>query len=135
MELTSASMQVYFALNSGNFMYFAPLNYIIKCKKFTTSQIVNIGEIYAEEMTNLHIGQGWDILWHNIDRLEGKYPSENDYLQMTAHKTGVLARLSSRLVCTYLNLDKKEAEVLARFAETMGVAFQIQDDLLNLEGE
>ncbi len=54
---------------------------------------------------------------------------------MTAHKTGVLARLSSRLVCTYLNLDKKESEVLARFAETMGVAFQIQDDLLNLEGE
>ena len=54
---------------------------------------------------------------------------------MTAHKTGVLARLSSRLVCTYLNLDKRETAVLARFAETMGVAFQIQDDLLNLEGE
>lgn len=54
---------------------------------------------------------------------------------MTAHKTGVLARLSSRLVCTVLNLSQKETEVLARFAETMGVAFQIQDDLLNLEAE
>jgi hypothetical protein len=31
----------------GNFMYFAPLNYMIKCKKFSTSQIVKIGEIYA----------------------------------------------------------------------------------------
>jgi geranylgeranyl diphosphate synthase type 3/geranylgeranyl diphosphate synthase type I len=101
-------MQVHVSIKIGNFMYFAPLNYLIKCKKFTNQQIVNIGEIYAEEMTNLHIGQGWDILWHNIDRLEGKYPTENDYLQMTAHKTGVLARLSSRLVCTYLNLDKKE---------------------------
>ncbi len=88
-------------------MYFAPLNYLIKCGKFSISQIVKLGEIYAEEMTNLHIGQGWDILWHNIDKLEGKYPSENDYLQMTAHKTGVLARLSSRLVCTYLNLSKR----------------------------
>jgi len=29
-------------------MYFAPLNYMIKCKKFSTSQIVKIGEIYAE---------------------------------------------------------------------------------------
>jgi geranylgeranyl diphosphate synthase type 3/geranylgeranyl diphosphate synthase type I len=56
-------------------MYFAPLNYLIKCGKFSTSQIVKLGEIYAEEMTNLHIGQGWDILWHNIDKLEGKYPS------------------------------------------------------------
>lgn len=85
-------------------------------------------------MTSLHIGQGWDILWHNVDKLEGKYPTENDYLQMTAHKTGVLARLSARLVCVHLNLSKKEEEILSKFAETMGVAFQIQDDLLNLEG-
>jgi len=26
---------------------------------------------------------------------------------MTAHKTGVLARLSARLVCVYLKLSKK----------------------------
>ena len=86
-------------------------------------------------MTNLHIGQGWDILWHNTDKLEGKYPTENDYLQMTAHKTGVLARLSARLTCVYLNLSEKQTNVLAKFAETMGVAFQIQDDLLNLIGD
>lgn len=54
---------------------------------------------------------------------------------MTAHKTGVLARLSARLVCVYLGLSEKETNTLAKFAETMGVAFQIQDDLLNLEGE
>ena len=53
---------------------------------------------------------------------------------MTAHKTGVLARLSSRLVCVHLNLSEREESLLGRFAETMGVAFQIQDDLLNLEG-
>jgi geranylgeranyl diphosphate synthase type 3 len=64
-------------------------------------------EIYIEEMTNLHLGQGWDILWHNIEQLNGKYPTENDYLQMTAHKTGVLARLSARLVCTALNISEK----------------------------
>ena len=83
-------------------------------------------------MTNLHIGQGWDILWHNIDKLKGVYPNELDYLQMTSHKTGVLARLSARLTCTYLGLSEEETKILARFAETMGVAFQIQDDLLNL---
>jgi geranylgeranyl pyrophosphate synthase len=116
-------------------MYFAPLMYLIKSGKYTSSQLIKIGQIYAEEMTNLHIGQGWDILWHNIEKLNGCYPTENDYLQMTAHKTGVLARLSARLVCVYLNLSEKESAVLAKFAETMGVAFQIQDDLLNLEGE
>mgnify|MGYP002862263527 CR=1 FL=1 len=54
---------------------------------------------------------------------------------MTAHKTGVLARLSAKLVCVYLKLSEKESKIISRFAETMGVAFQIQDDLLNLEGE
>jgi geranylgeranyl pyrophosphate synthase len=54
---------------------------------------------------------------------------------MTAHKTGVLARLSSRLVCVAIGLDEEKSNALARLAESMGVAFQIQDDLLNLEGE
>jgi geranylgeranyl diphosphate synthase type 3/geranylgeranyl diphosphate synthase type I len=66
-------------------------------------------------MTSLHIGQGWDILWHNIDKLE-KFPTENDYLQMTAHKTGVLARLSSKLVCVYLNLPDKDYDILSKYA-------------------
>jgi len=69
----------------------------------------------VEEMVQLHIGQGWDILWHNIDRLEGKFPTQEQYLQMTAHKTGVLARLSARMVCTVLNVSSKETEVLIRF--------------------
>lgn len=65
----------------------------------------------------------------------GKFPTESDYLQMTAHKTGVLARLSTRLVCVALNIPYEQEVVLARLAEAMGVAFQIKDDLLNLEGE
>ena len=120
------------SVNAGNFMYFAPLLYLLKNGKFTPEQTIKIGQIYVEEMTNLHLGQGWDILWHNIDKLNGKYPTENDYLQMTSHKTGVLARLSARLTCVYLGLSEEETNIIARFAETMGVAFQIQDDLLNL---
>jgi len=55
-------------------------------------------------MTALHLGQGWDILWHNTEKLNGRVPKEAEYLQMTAHKTGVLARLSARLVCAALDL-------------------------------
>lgn len=97
-------------------MYFAPLNYLLKTNKFTLHQQLQIGKVYAEEMTSLHIGQGWDILWHNVDKLEGNYPTEDHYLQMTAHKTGVLARLSAKLVCIFLNLPENETAILARFA-------------------
>jgi geranylgeranyl pyrophosphate synthase len=57
-------------------------------------------------MVQLHIGQGWDILWHNINQLEGKYPTQDQYLQMTAHKTGVLARMAARMVCAVINVPQ-----------------------------
>jgi geranylgeranyl pyrophosphate synthase len=120
------------AVNSGNFMYYAPMLAIMKSGKYNAAQLAKLNEIYVEEMVQLHIGQGWDILWHNIDKLEGKYPTENQYLQMTAHKTGVLARLSARMVCAVLEVSEKDTKSLARFVENLGVAFQIQDDLLNL---
>lgn len=57
------------SVNAGNFMYFAPFHYLLKSKKYNMEQQVKIGEIFAEEMTSLHIGQGWDILWHNVEKL------------------------------------------------------------------
>lgn len=42
---------------------------------------------------------------------------------MTAYKTGTLARLSSRLVCTVLNVEKLLSKDIGKFAEKIGVAF------------
>lgn len=53
---------------------------------------------------------------------------------MTAHKTGVLARLSTRLVCAYLGLSDDHSNKISQFSEKIGVAFQIQDDILNISG-
>lgn len=91
------------AVNAGNLMYFAPLLSLMRSGKYTAEVMLKLNQIYTEEMVQLHIGQGWDILWHNVDKLEDKYPTELQYLQMTAHKTGVLARLSARMVCASLN--------------------------------
>lgn len=74
-------------------------------------------------MTNLHCGQGWDILWHNTEKLDKRIPKEEEYLQMTSHKTGVLARLSARLVCASLDLSTELETAISRFAERIGVAF------------
>ena len=123
------------SVNAGNFIYFAPMMRLFRSGKYSAEKLVKMSTIYLEEMTSLHIGQGWDIVWHNPAKVGEDYPNENDYLQMTAHKTGVLARLSSRFVCVAIGLDEEKSNALARLAESMGVAFQIQDDLLNLEGE
>lgn len=72
-------------------------------------------------------------MWHNIHKMEGRIPSEEQYLQMTAHKTGVLARLVVRMTCVVLDVKEDLAKKLSLFSERIGVAFQIQDDLLNIE--
>ncbi len=90
------------AVNTGNFMYYAPIQYIYKSNVFSSTLKLDLVKIYLEEMVDLHIGQGWDIVWHNNNKIEGNYPTEEQYLQMTAHKTGALARLAARLVGVFV---------------------------------
>lgn len=116
-------------------MYFAPALGLLKAyeKKFPAEKTLDLMRIYTEEMVNIHLGQGWDIYWHNCDKIES-LPNEAQYLQMTAHKTGVLARMSARLTCAIIGLDDAVQKRFAQFSEKVGVAFQIQDDILNLTG-
>jgi geranylgeranyl pyrophosphate synthase len=93
-----------------------------------------IYEIYVKEMINLSLGQAMDIAWHrglaNADEI-----SEEDYLQMCAYKTGTLARMSAKIAAVLADADQELTEKLGRFAESIGVAFQMQDDILDLTSE
>jgi geranylgeranyl pyrophosphate synthase len=82
-------------------------------------------------MINLSVGQAMDIAWHrglaNADRID-----ERDYLQMCAYKTGTLARMAARLAAVLADANVELVDKLGRFAESIGVAFQMQDDVLDL---
>jgi geranylgeranyl pyrophosphate synthase len=85
-------------------------------------------------MINLSMGQAMDIAWHrgiaNADDL-----GEEDYLQMCAYKTGTLARMAAKMAAVLAGANKPLVEKLGRFAESIGVAFQMQDDILDLTGQ
>ena len=81
-------------------------------------------------MRNLHYGQALDITWHK--GILKKEPSVEEYLQMTAFKTGTLARMAARLAVALSEKDEEIEAKFGRFAESIGIAFQIQDDLLDL---
>jgi geranylgeranyl pyrophosphate synthase len=122
------------AVNAGNAMYYLPLLPLMTQKtKFTAEIQRDIYEVYVQEMINLSMGQAMDIAWHrglaNADAL-----SEEDYLQMCAYKTGTLARMSAKMAAVLAGADKTLVEKLGRFAESIGVAFQMQDDVLDLTG-
>lgn len=122
------------AVNAGNAMYFLPLLSAIKNKaKFEQDKINRLYEIFIEEMVNISLGQAMDITWHrgmaNADKI-----TEEHYLQMCAYKTGTLARMAARMAAVLAGADKNIVEKLGRFAESIGVAFQMQDDILDLSG-
>lgn len=123
------------AINAAEAMYFTPSIIFRKNREnFSPKIICQAYEVFCEELTNLTVGgQAVDIYWH-----KGANPmqaTEGQYLQMCAYKTGTLARMAARLAVALSGGTKKEDDALSRFAETIGIAFQIQDDILNLTAE
>ncbi|MCC7572347.1 MAG: polyprenyl synthetase family protein [Candidatus Methanofastidiosum sp.] len=119
------------AINCGNAMYFLPLQVVEENKdNISIETLYRIYSIYLEEMRNLHYGQALDITWHK--GILKKEPSVDEYLQMTAFKTGTLARMAARMAVALSGKDEEIEIKFGRFAESIGIAFQIQDDLLDL---
>jgi len=115
------------AINAGNAMYFLPVMKIFESDLDDVMK-VKVLKIVNEEMVKLHFGQGMDIFWHKGNGL----PSEAEYLQMCAFKTGTLARMAAKLGAVLGGADEEMVKSLGEFAESLGVAFQIQDDILNI---
>ncbi|MEM3699384.1 MAG: polyprenyl synthetase family protein [Candidatus Bathyarchaeia archaeon] len=123
------------AINAGNAMYYLPLLPLIKNRdKISKEKLCKVYEIYVQEMISLSLGQAMDIAWHrgiaNANKLE-----ERDYLQMCAYKTGTLARMSAKIAAVLADANEELTDKLGHFAESIGVAFQMQDDILDLTGE
>ena len=50
-------------------------------------------------------------------------------------KTGAMLKASALLGCTAANASKEEREKAVRYAENIGLAFQMRDDILDVQGD
>ncbi|RLI37776.1 hypothetical protein DRO60_04225 [Candidatus Bathyarchaeota archaeon] len=121
------------AINAGNTMYYLPLTVVLRSDKLDERTKLRIYEMYIQEMLRLSFGQAMDIAWHR--GIRGADVSEEQYLQMCAYKTGTLARFAAKLGAILAKAPDWQVESIGRFAEAIGVAFQIQDDILNITGD
>lgn len=75
-------------------------------------------------------GQSLDLL------MEGTHPDQQSIEHMFQLKTGALIESSILMPCALrTDLDRSRRDLLARFARNIGLAFQIRDDLLDIEGQ
>ena len=120
------------AINAGNAMYYLPLLTLLKNQdKLSADKLSRIYQTYTSEMINLSLGQAMDIAWHR-GLADADSLNEAQYLQMCAFKTGTLARMAAEIAAILCEASEDTVQRLGRFAEALGVAFQIQDDLLDL---
>ncbi len=119
------------AVNAGNTLYLLPF-IVIRDSNLLDKTKAAAYEIISTQLLKCHFGQATDIYWHSGK--SDKIPTEKEYLQMCANKTGSVAAMAAKLGALLGNGDEKQVETLGKFAETAGVVFQIQDDILNIEG-
>ncbi|MCC6024282.1 MAG: polyprenyl synthetase family protein [Thaumarchaeota archaeon] len=119
------------AINMGNTMYYLPL-LVLNEVAIPDEKKLKILEEYVRMMIRLSLGQAMDIAWH---RGIVKEVDESQYLQMTLFKTGALAGFAAKMAAIMADAPEERARMIQRFAELIAVAFQIQDDILNLVGD
>jgi geranylgeranyl pyrophosphate synthase len=120
------------AINAGNGMYYLSLLPLLENRgKVSQRKLSQVYGVYAQEMINLSLGQAIDIAWHRSLANAGEI-SENDYLQMCAYKTGTLARMAAKIAAVLCDANEQLVEKLGYFAESLGIAFQMKDDVLDL---
>jgi geranylgeranyl pyrophosphate synthase len=119
------------ALNLGDFMFYFPIVALLDSGNLDDKTKIRLLDVYQREMLKVTIGQATDIAWHNflVDPLK---VSESEYLQMSYSKTGVLSSMAAKLGAVLGGADDKMVNIIGSFGASIGVAFQLQDDLLNV---
>ncbi len=76
--------------------------------------------------------EGELVQLHHRDDLGLDFPT---YLEIVRRKTAVLVGACGRLGARMVGADEAVAEALGTFGERLGIAFQVRDDILDLEGD
>ncbi|BCS91216.1 MAG: serralysin [Candidatus Micrarchaeota archaeon] len=118
------------ALNLGDVMLFLPFFAILDSKKLDKDKKYKILDICLTEMVKLGIGQGMDIVWHNEVNTS---ISESEYIRMVVDKTGALTSIAMGIGGVIAGLSDSEISKLQDIGRYLGIIFQIQDDILNIQ--
>ena len=114
------------AILSGDAMTVLSLAFIIKTKK----NLEKILDLFTKTALEICEGQQYDMDFESTLDV-----SEDQYIEMIRLKTAVLLATSLKSGAVLANADEEEAEKLYNLGINLGLAFQLQDDLLDVFGD
>lgn len=115
------------AILSGDVLLVKAYDHLINYDANTFQQLFKVFNRTAVEVCE---GQQMDMDFEQLSEV-----SESAYLEMIRLKTSVLLGCALQMGGIVGGAAQKDAQLLYEFGEQLGLAFQIQDDILDLYGE
>lgn len=98
-------------------------------EQFDTKAVLKLIQYSAQVTADMCKGQAMDL------DSKGKHLTLEQLNTMCLYKTGLGFEASILMPAILANANEREMEALKKFARHAGIAFQIKDDLLDVEGE
>ena len=115
------------AILSGDVLMIKACEYLSKVEGIYFKQVF---DVYTKTAIEVCEGQQYDI-----DFETQKSVSHSEYIEMIRLKTSVLLAASMKIGAILGGANETDAELLYTYAENLGIAFQIQDDILDCFGD
>ena len=115
------------AILSGDVMSIQAYQLLANCPQEVLPQVL---ALFSKTAAQVCEGQQYDMNFENIP-----YITMDDYISMISLKTAVLIACSAKMGALIAGAEEKVAQALYDFAFSLGLAFQIQDDLFDTFGQ
>lgn len=115
------------AVLSGDTMLIMAFRHIMQCQCQHQTEALDLFARTAQEICE---GQQYDVNFETRTDV-----TEDEYIEMIRLKTSVLLACATKMGALLAGAPETDAEVLYRFAERVGLAFQLQDDYLDVYGD